>query len=36
MNFPANLIANSFGFRREMMFDLGERRVEMEEHQKQL
>jgi len=29
--FPANLIANSFGFRRETMFDLGQSRVEMEE-----
>jgi len=29
--FPANMIANNFGFRRETMFDLGERRVEMEE-----
>ncbi|MGD9557122.1 MAG: LemA family protein, partial [Mangrovibacterium sp.] len=29
--FPANLVAGSFGFNRETMFDLGERRVEMEE-----
>src|SRR5687767_3509471 len=30
--FPSNLIANSFGFRREIMFDLGtERRGQMEE-----
>lgn len=29
--FPANLVAGSFGFNREPMFDLGERRVEMEE-----
>jgi LemA protein len=29
--FPANMIANSYGFKRETMFDLGEERVEMEE-----
>ena len=29
--FPANMIANSFGFKRETLFDLGERRPEMEE-----
>jgi LemA protein len=29
--FPANMIANSFGFKRETLFDLGEKRVEMEE-----
>ncbi len=29
--FPANLVANNFGFKREPMFDLGERRAEMEE-----
>lgn len=29
--FPSNLIAGSFGFRRELLFDLGDRRVEMEE-----
>ncbi len=29
--FPANMIANSFGFREENMFDLGDSRVEMEE-----
>lgn len=29
--FPANMIANNFGFKRETMFDLGEERVEMEE-----
>ena len=29
--FPANMIANNFGFRRETMFDLGESRVVMEE-----
>jgi LemA protein len=30
--FPSNLVASSFGFKREMMFDLGdERREEMEE-----
>jgi LemA protein len=29
--FPANMIANNFGFKRETMFDLGEARVEMEE-----
>jgi LemA protein len=29
--FPANMIANNFGFKRETMFDLGESRVEMEE-----
>ena len=30
-SFPANLIANNFGFKRETMFDLGEKRQEMEE-----
>jgi LemA protein len=29
--FPANMIANSYGFKRETLFDLGERRVTMEE-----
>jgi LemA protein len=29
--FPANMIANSYGFKRETMFDLGEERVEIEE-----
>lgn len=29
--FPANLIAGNFGFKRESMFDLGDRRQEMEE-----
>ncbi len=29
--FPANMIAGNFGFKREVLFDLGERRVEMEE-----
>lgn len=29
--FPANMFAVSFGFKRETLFDLGERRVEMEE-----
>ena len=29
--FPANMIANNFGFKRETMFDLGEARAEMEE-----
>lgn len=29
--FPANLIANNFGFRRETMFDLGTERTNMEE-----
>jgi LemA protein len=29
--FPANVIAGNFGFKREVMFDLGERRAEMEE-----
>lgn len=29
--FPANMIAGSFGFKRELLFDLGDRRVEMEE-----
>jgi len=30
-SFPANLIAKNFGFKREIMFDLGDRRQEMEE-----
>jgi len=30
-SFPANLIANNFGFKRETLFDLGEKRQEMEE-----
>jgi len=29
--FPSNIIAGMFGFRKEPMFDLGERREEMEE-----
>lgn len=29
--FPSNVIANSYGFKRESMFDLGESRAEMEE-----
>jgi LemA protein len=29
--FPANMIANNFGFKRETFFDLGESRVTMEE-----
>ncbi len=29
--FPANMIAGSYGFKREAMFDLGEQRAEMEE-----
>ena len=29
--FPANMIANNFGFKRETLFDLGEARVGMEE-----
>ena len=30
-SFPSNIIAGMFGFSKEPMFDLGERRVEMEE-----
>lgn len=30
-SFPSNLIASNFGFKRETMFDLGEKRQEMEE-----
>ena len=30
-SFPANLIAQNFGFKRETMFDLGDRRKEMDE-----
>jgi LemA protein len=30
-SFPSNLIANNFGFKRETLFDLGERRKEMDE-----
>lgn len=29
--FPSNLIAGMFGFQKEMMFDLGEQRVQLEE-----
>lgn len=30
-SFPSNLIASNFGFKRETLFDLGEKRQEMEE-----
>lgn len=30
-SFPSNLIANNFGFKRETLFDFGERRKEMDE-----
>lgn len=29
--FPASMIAGNFGFKRELLFDLGDRRIEMEE-----